>query len=455
VRFRMTTGAFAMAVVFNTLLGVVFAAAPARAAEEKKPAEEAAKPAEGEADAAASAEATAEPAPVAEPAPAPAPAPTPPEPPLFTLYGILKPEVIISQGAETFEKAILLAPTAAANPITDPLYNQGAMSFQLQQSRVGVKIGEGKDLSAKIEIDFIEPTFSASSPIQATRPRLRLAYLTYKMAPVHTIMVGQNWDIFSPLNPFTMNLVGVSYRSGNSAFLRPQIAYTYGSGQGLEISGALGLRNQNTTAVMNAVEYGMFPTFAVQGGYRIGKTWVGASAILGFEETNVAANASQAAFAFNLFASLALSDTFTLNAEAYLGQDTNALGLLTLGTGGTVLDAGGWVSANVKLAKIHSIWATASVAGVLNAADLPVGYTPAVPAVPPAPAVAATRTSTGMESNVSLRATYAISPTDGLQFYAEPFLFITKHKLLDADDPTRTLASRVGWGTQLGARYNF
>lgn len=408
-------------------------------------------------DAPPDADATAQPE--AEPLPAPEPPPEakpePPKPPLFLAYGFIKPEIIIGQSVETFGKAIMVAPTAAAHPIADPTYTEGALSFQLQQSRVGLKIGEGNPVSGRLEIDFIDDNFSHSTPIQGAGLRLRLAYITYKPGVGHTLMLGQNWDIFSPLNAQTMNVVGNAYQSGNSAFLRPQVAYTYGTGEGLEFTTAIGIRSQNTTAAINSLELGIIPTFALNVGLRKGKNWYGVSGIVGAEETP--AQSYNGAFAVNLFGTFLLSETFTLTAEAYVGQNTNALGLLTLGSGAAVLDAGGFVSGNWKFAKMHSLWFTASLAGVLNPADLAVGYTPAVPPVPPATVgTPAARVGIGgMESNANLRATYVLSPLEGLQFYLEPYLFVTKHKLNAAEDPAGTLSQRLAFGTQIGSRYNF
>ncbi len=64
-------------------------------------------------------------------------------------------------------------------------------------------------------------------------------------------------------------------------------------------------------------------------------------------------------------------------------------------------------------------------------------------------------TSVGIEANANLRATYIVSPLEGLQFYVEPFLFLTRHKLAAADDPTGQLANRAAYGTQIGTRYTF
>jgi hypothetical protein len=389
-----------------------------------------------------------------EPERPPEPAKAPDEKPLISFYGIIKPEIIVgAAGVETFGKAIPVAPTAAAHPIADPNYNQAFSSFQLQQSRFGMKIGEGKPLSGKIEIDFIDDAFSHSSPIQGAGMRLRLAYVTYKFGPAHSLMVGQNWDVFSPLNALTMNLVGNSFQAGNVAFLRPQVAYTYGTGEGIEITGAIGLRTQNTGATMNFVETGLLPTFALQAGYKKGKNWFGASGIFGAEETVANPRTYNVAVAANLFANLVLNEKITLIVEGYFGKSTNSLGLLALGSGANVLDAGAYVAGKFQFTKVHGALVTLGAAGVFNPAELSAGYTAAVLGPP---AVAATRVGLGgIESNINLRATYVLSPMEGLQFYAEPYLFVTRFRLAALDDPTGSLANRTAFGVQVGTRYNF
>ena len=435
-------------------------AAPADAAAEAKPSEEPAAPtAETE---------PAEPKPAEPPSAPPPPAaeielakPKPAEPPkapLFQVYGILKPEVIVAKGVETYGKAMMVAPTAAAHPIADPNFAQVGTSFQLQQSRLGLKINDGGPVSGRLEIDFIDDGFSHSSPIQGAGLRLRLAYVTYKPGVAHTLQVGQAWDIFSPLKPQTMNMVGLFFQSGNSAFLRPQVVYTYGTGQGLEVSAATGLRAQNTSQALNAVELGLFPTFSFQIGWRKDKNWLGASAIIGAEEATPPPNRSyNVAVAGNVFANIVMNDRMSVILEGYVGRNTGALGLITLGFGPEVVDVGGFMSASFKLdKKLQTLWFTVGAAGVLNPSDLPIGYTPYAAATATTPEVLPARVGIGgIEGNANIRATYIVSPLEGLQFYVEPFLFLTRHKLNNTDDPTGELANRAAYGTQIGTRYDF
>ena len=361
--------------------------------------------------------------------------------------GIIKPEMIYSTGVETFGKNTLVAPTAAAHPIVDPNNDEWRQSFQLQQSRFSLHVGEGSGLEGHAEIDFVDAGFAKSSPIQGATLRVRLAYINYEIAEHQTLMAGQNWDIFSPLNPTMMNYVAVAYQAGNSAFLRPQFAYLNTAGP-IEFAAAIGLRTQNTGPSVGNLEYGLLPTFAARVGYRSGSTWAGVSAIAASLLTQGPPDKeSTTAYAVNAFAKLALGEMVSLQLEGYFGKATGSLGLLTLGYGSTdIQDAGGWASAVVKLAPEHSVWLNAGAALALDDNDVALGYDSAT----------GTRTSiNGIERNVELRGTYVYSPRKGMEFYLEPFMFLTKHKLDPADDPNDSESDRTAFGTAFGTRLKF
>ncbi len=373
-------------------------------------------------------------------------------PPLVRPYGIIKAEYIVGNGIETFGRATFTAPTAAAHPIVNPNHDEFASSIQLQQSRFGMWIGEGRDLTGRVEVDFVDPAFAQSSPIQGTRLRLRLAYITYQLGGGSSLTMGQTWDIFSPLNPASMNMVGVSFMAGNSAFLRPQLIYTYSDG-GLQFSAALGTQSQNNSNVFNRIEYALIPTVAVQLGYKEGKTWVGVSAIGSNQLTTLppADKEYDSTYSVNAFASVGLSPSLSLSAEAYYGKNGNALGLLTLGSGVDTKDVGGYVSAVFNLSPKQSLWLLAGGAFVLDADDIPLGYALS------ADGLSATRSGiSGVESNIAVRGTYVAKPVKGLELYLEPYLFLTKHKLDAADEMSFDVeGSRTGFGTQIGSRFRF
>lgn len=410
--------------------------------------------------------APAEPAPasvpqaVVEPSPAPPPPPVeekkPDDKPLVRVYGIVKPTIVVGNGLESFGSPNYVAPTAAVNPLflADP--DAVGLSFQAQQTRVGVAVGEGSPVKAQIEVDFVD--FAKSSPAQATSLRVRQAFMEWSPADGHKLTLGQLWDMFSPLNTHTYNLVGALFQSGNSGFMRHQLMYVASLGS-VEVGAALGLVGQNVTAILNNVEYSRTPTVALRAGYRAEKTaWVGASLIgtrLTFD-ANLPTEEGRMAYGGNLFAEVT-SGPLNVRAEAYGGQNLANLGLLTLAQGyrtNDVAEVGGWVSGKLSLDK-HAVHLVAGAAVVTSVDDMLLGYTPGAPATGEAPGTAPARAGgngPGIERNVTLRAGYAYAPLKGLSIVLEPSLMLTRHKL---DPAAQQDADRVGWGVEAGGLYQF
>ncbi len=379
--------------------------------------------------------------------------------PKVRLYGIVRPGIGVMSGVETFGRATMAAPTAAAHPIANPGAGAPVLSFQAQQTRLGVRVGDGAPLAGALEVDFIDPTFGLSSPIQTTRPRLRLASITFEPGAGHRLVIGQDWTIFSPLNPAQNNLVGAAFQAGNSGFLRPQLTYVRTWGR-VEAAASVGMQRQNTGPAFDALELGLLPTGEGRLSYRVrDQLWVGVSAIGSAELTQLPpARAYVPTFAGNVFVQATPAPGLTLQAEAYAGQNTGALGLLTLGSGVEVQDAGAWVSAALSWARGHELWLSAGGAAVLDPEALSVGYTPAADVVDAGGDVVGTtpaaRTGAGgIERNVTARVSYLFSPTEGLRFFVEPFVFATRHKLLPSDAPVG--GDRLSGGMEVGARYDF
>ncbi|WP_437909636.1 hypothetical protein WME95_18170 [Sorangium sp. So ce327] len=404
----------------------------------------------------------------AAPTPVEAPPPAPPPPPveqkkaddkpLVRVYGILKPTVVVGNGLESFGNPNYSAPTAAVNPLflADP--DAVGLTFQAQQTRVGVAVGEGSPVKGQVELDFID--FGKSSPAQGMSLRVRQAFLDWTPAEGHKLTLGQTWDLFSPLNTHTYNLVGGMFQSGNSGFMRHQFMYLANVGS-LEVGAALGLVSQNVTAILNNVEYSRTPTVSLRASYRAEKTaWVGASVIgtrLAFD-ANLPTEEGRLALGGNLFGEIT-SGALNVRAEAYGGKNLANLGLLTLGQGyrtDDVAEVGGWVSGKVTFDK-HSLHLVAGTAMVLSTEEMQLGYTPGTPAAGGTPATAPARVGAngpGIERNVTLRAGYAFAPLKGLSIVLEPSLLLTRHKL-DPAAAAQHDADRTGLAVEAGGLYQF
>jgi hypothetical protein len=395
---------------------------------------------------------------------APPPPPPPPESKLedklgLRVYGFLKPTVIVANGVESFGSPNYVATTAAANPLFLPNPDAIGVSFQVQQTRFGLVIGEGYPVKATAEIDFVD--FSRSSPAQAAIPRLRQAIVEWAINPHHKLTLGQLWDVFGPLNSHSYDVVGTLFQSGNAGFMRHQLIYTGSTGP-FEGVLALGLTNQNLQASLSNVEYGRMPTVVARASYRADKTlWVGVAAMLtrvSFDAT-LPSERTRLAAGGNAFAEATLSN-LNLRAELYAGQNLNNLGMLVLSQGNpasSVGEIGGFVSGKYTFSVNHAAHAMAGMAYVLNPEDLALGYTPALPATDTMPARAAVRVGAngpGIERNVTLRAGYAYSPLKGLSLVLEPFLMFTRHKL-DAMAAAQFDPDRIGYGVQFGGLYTF
>lgn len=370
-------------------------------------------------------------------------------------YGIVKPTVVVGTGVESFGAQSHVATTAAQNPVFASSAggpDAAALSFQVAQSRFGLTAGT-KTVGGKIELDFVQ--FQLASPIQAGFPRVRQAYVFYEPIEGHQLTVGQMWDTFSPLTTHTFDLVGGLFQAGNTGFMRDQIAYRMDIGT-LELTGAVGMPAQNTTAQLGPVEYGLVPTFALRAAYKKkGEIYAGLSGIV--TEVGLTKDLSRTAGGVNGFVDATLGHV-NLRAEAFAGQNLNNLGLLTLSQGtveSNVGEVGGWLSAKVKVSQIHALHLLGGVAAITNPSGMRAGYTPASVSAD-GKTTAATRVAAngpGIERNIALRAGYWLSPAPGLSFVIEPYVFLTEHKLAAADAALGT--NRRAFGVQSGAMYTF
>jgi hypothetical protein len=372
--------------------------------------------------------------------------------PFFKPYGFIKPTIAFGNGVESYGFPNFSALTAAANPLFLANPDDMSLSFQVAQSR----LGEGLPAQGILEVDFVH--FDQSSPVQAAFPRLRIAQASWQINPHNQLAIGQNWDVFSPLNAHTFDFVGNSFQAGNSGFLRQQLAW-FGTFDSLELVLAAGMQSPNNGSAIGNVELSDAPTLSLRAGYKPSKgNQVGVSAIatrLRFSEDK-----TRYAYAGNLFAELSttVGGQLNLRFEAYGGANLGNLGALTLGYGhadADIFEAGGFLSGKHSFTSSQALQFVAGAAFVFNPDDMKLGYSPGDATT--TPATSPTRSGAngpGIERNVNLRLGYVYTPVDKLSLVIEPFLMLTRHHLDDAArakfDPNRS-----GYGAELGALYQF
>lgn len=413
---------------------------------------------------AASATASAQnPPPADAPPPAavtPPPAPPPPPPPAPTLPFSIRPTghvqgvIVLSNGIQSFSFPNASAPTAAANPAIlakpDDLY----LGYQVQQSRLGLWVGEGSPVRAQVEIDFIH--FDTASPTVQAYPRLRIAQVEWAPKEGHRLFIGQAWDVWGPLNSHSVNLVGALFQAGNTGFLRHQLGYVGNFGP-VEVAAALGLQGSNGGATFNNLERAATPIGTVRIAYKKGKSvWAG----VGFQATGLkfsgkdangaSVDETRTAYGANLFVE-STTGGFNLRAEGYFSQNLTNTGILGLAQGRfgkDLRDLGAWLSAKETLGN-HGIYGLVGFATILNTEDVVPGYAAGTMTAAAAPSTAF---GPGIEWNLSARLGYAYQIWKGMNVVAEPFFYYTRHKL----DPSVTAdPKRVAYGAELGATYAF
>lgn len=130
-------------------------------------------------------------------------------------YGFIKADMYyVTDGALSYFTPALTSVSVASDTGGDGL------SFTSQHTRVGLKgtvRTEQVEIGGLIELDF----FSIRAAV-SVRPRMRLAYLWIVPVTGLDIRLGQQWDVFSPLNPVTNNTNANLWYNGNYGFRRTQ-----------------------------------------------------------------------------------------------------------------------------------------------------------------------------------------------------------------------------------------
>jgi len=136
-------------------------------------------------------------------------------------YGFFKGDMIYTMGG------VYSFANAGNCYISSPQFASGldtnAIGFTAQHSRLGFKAttGEKIKVSGLLEIDFYEGPINSN-----VKPRMRLGYASVAKGGFEA-RFGQQWDLFSALNPNTNNTNGNMWYAGNRGFRRGQVQLSY------------------------------------------------------------------------------------------------------------------------------------------------------------------------------------------------------------------------------------
>lgn len=174
----------------------------------------------------------------------------------FKLYGFVSAEMmwadsqLSSFGTLNNDPASWNRNMAGFNRVVDESVasnNDAFISGTPQNSRIGFMLdpydfgGKSFTVDGRIEMDFFSGT---NMSIGSIAPRLRRAYAG--IGQTHwRVLVGQEWELFSPLNTATLNIGSNLWTQGNLGFRRPQVRATYmhgiGEGSGMELAASANL----------------------------------------------------------------------------------------------------------------------------------------------------------------------------------------------------------------------
>jgi hypothetical protein len=240
-----------------------------------------------------------------------------------------------------------------------------AVGFTAQHTRIGLKdSGATGDITmgGLIELDFFVIAANANA-----KPRMRLAYAWCKPLAGLEIKAGQQWDLFSPLNPTTNNTNANLWYDGNYGFRRPQLTLQYGMDLGtikpyIQVSAGETTREDDLLLTddktRDTVLLGSWIGADNKSGIPLAQGRLALS-FLKDMEIGVAAvygaygvDRDYTTMGFSLDASLPIHKFFALKAESAIGTNLNNANLFTIGGNGSatkeVETNGFWVEATSK-----------------------------------------------------------------------------------------------------------
>ena len=270
-----------------------------------------------------------------------------------------------SEQMQSFSQNNLSAVTAVAHPFLNEQPKSLRDSFQVAQSRLLIEYRPNEILVGRYEFDFID--FSKSTPTTTAVPRVRRLSIEYR--PLYSdwhFLFGQDWDLVSPLGPFTYNWVSHAFQAGDLGFMRLEGIALHDLNEQNEIATALAFPKSNTSSTDSLDETSSPPVLELRYRYHTPKLQAGFSGLWTRLKSDPVSQNRFHSWTMNLFVEKTFTETFTLRSEGYAGKNTAGTGLQGLSQAtnayGNPFEIGGYLSARVKISNKSALFGLMGIA---------------------------------------------------------------------------------------------
>lgn len=287
--------------------------------------------------------------------------------PPFYISGFFKTDFLYADGRVSSTDAPRFALSETSNNKDDDFFSATVQHSRLVGQWAGPEVFGG-NVGGLAEVDFFSLGDTGDSRFNNSQIRVRQLFVELR-APSWAVRAGQAWDLFSPLNPSTLNTNGNYWFGGNAGFRRPQLAaektFALGSGNEAVFAGSVNANigrtetlsgrtiNSGEDAAMPVLEGSAQLKLAVLPG---GPLNVAASGLWGEEDVEGLKNGIDQ-WGVGLSLVLPICDRLTLKGELQWGENTDAflMGGGIASNGDPVGGAGGWVEAVFKITSDFSV----------------------------------------------------------------------------------------------------
>lgn len=224
-----------------------------------------------------------------------------------------------------------------------------------------IEVGEDAKLRVHAEVDLFNLADTTDTNFNNNQLRVRQLYTELDVAS-WTILMGQAWDVFSPLNVSSLNTNGNHWFGGNAGFRRPQVRvsknFAPADGHKMSLVGSvnanIGVTVTDGGRTLNSGRDAGIPVLEGRFDYTFpgwaGPIRVGTSGLWGEEDIDGVEN-GVAQWAVGVHTVVPLHDRVTLSGEYHHGVNTDAFlfgGGVNVATGETIESDSAWLQLAAK-----------------------------------------------------------------------------------------------------------